>query len=65
MRKALTVCLWGSILLLVSGHAYAQKIETIDGVRVVHNEKGGKWGNKPEISIKLLRTIGDIDTEDE
>ena len=42
----------------------SQKIETIDGVRVVHNEKGGKWGNKPEISIKLLRTIGDIDTED-
>lgn len=53
------------VLMMISTLAYSQKIETIDGVRVVHNEKGGKWGNKPEISIKLLRTIGDIDTEDE
>ena len=65
MRKLFNVGFWGAIFLFALGHAYAQKIETIDGVRVVHNEKGGKWGNKPEISIKLLRTIGDIDTEDE
>jgi len=45
--------------------AYPQKIETIDGVRVVHNEKVGKWGKNPEVAIKLIRTIGDVDTEDE
>jgi WD40 repeat protein len=53
------------VFIIISALAYSQKIETVDGVRVVHNEKGGKWGNKPEISIKLLRTLGDIDTEDE
>jgi len=65
MRKASMIGFWGAILLFASVHAYAQKIETIDGVRIVHNEKRSTWGNKPEISIKLLRTIGDIDTEDE
>ncbi len=45
--------------------AYPQKTETIDGLRVVHNEKVGKWGKNPEVAIKLVRTIGDVDTEDE
>lgn len=35
------------VFIIISALAYSQKIETIDGVRVVHNEKGGKWGNKP------------------
>lgn len=43
----------------------AQKVETVDGVRVVHNEKGGLWGKSPKVSIELVRKIGDIDTEDE
>jgi sugar lactone lactonase YvrE len=45
--------------------AAAQKIETVDGVRVVHNEKGGLWGKAPKIALELVRRIGDIDTEDE
>lgn len=53
------------VILLVWTMGYAQKIETIDGVRVVHNEKGDKWGKNPEVAIKLVRTIGDVDTEDE
>ena len=65
MRKIFNIGFWGAIFLFASVLAYSQKIETIDGVRIIHNEKGGIWGNKPEISIKLLRTIGDIDTEDE
>jgi DNA-binding beta-propeller fold protein YncE len=32
---------------------------------VVHNQKGGRWGDHPAISIKLIRTIGDLDTSDE
>jgi hypothetical protein len=35
------------VLMMISTLAYSQKIETINGVRVVHNKKGGKWGNKP------------------
>lgn len=40
-------------------------IETVDGVRIVHNEEGGKWGEDIPIRIELVRTIGDIDTLDE
>ena len=43
----------------------AQKVETIDGVRVVHNEKKGKWGEKPKVTPQLVRTIGSVDTDDE
>jgi sugar lactone lactonase YvrE len=43
----------------------AQKVETVDGVRVVHNEKGGLWGKTPMVALELVRKIGDIDTEDE
>jgi sugar lactone lactonase YvrE len=43
----------------------AQKVETVDGVRVVHNEKGGLWGKTPKVALELIRKIGDIDTEDE
>ena len=43
----------------------AQKIETVDGVRVVHNVKGGLWGHSPRLALELVRKIGDVDTEDE
>lgn len=48
-----------------SGDSAAQKIEMENGVRVVHNKKGGEWGSDPKISIELARTIGDVDTDDE
>ena len=65
MKKISTICFLGMVFLFATTMAYPQKIETIDGVRVVHNEKVGKWGKNPEVAIKLVRTIGDIDTEDE
>ncbi|MCJ7563989.1 MAG: 6-bladed beta-propeller [Candidatus Aminicenantes bacterium] len=65
MRKAFTIGFWGVIFLFASVLAYSQRIETINGVRVVHNEKGGKLGNKPGVSIQLIRKIGDVDTTDE
>jgi sugar lactone lactonase YvrE len=42
-----------------------QKIETVDGVRVVHNIKGGLWQKNPKVGLELVRKIGDVDTEDE
>ncbi|HSQ79003.1 MAG TPA: NHL repeat-containing protein [Candidatus Bathyarchaeia archaeon] len=48
-----------------SAAALAQKVETVDGVRVVHNEKGGLWGKTPKVALELVRKIGDVDTEDE
>ncbi len=45
--------------------AAAQKVETVNRVRVIHNERGGKWGNSPEVRLELIRTIGGLDVEDE
>ena len=45
--------------------SHAQKVETVDGVRVVHNKKIGTWGKTPKISIEFVKTIGDIESEDE
>jgi len=53
------------IFLSLCLFSYAQKIEDKDGIRIVHNEKGGKWRGKPEVSLRLIRTIGGIDVEDE
>jgi len=42
-----------------------QVTEIVDGVRVIHNDKGGLWGTSPMVALELIRKIGDIDTEDE
>ena len=65
MKKTFLISFLGLVFLAVSTEAYSQKIETIDGVRVVHNVKGGQWGKNPQVSIKLFQTIGDLNTEDE
>ena len=51
-------------LFLVSVFVGAQKIETVNGVRVVHNVKGGKWGANPEVKLELVGTIGGLDAEE-
>jgi hypothetical protein len=51
-------------LCLVSVFVGAQKIETVNGVRVVHNEKGGQWGSNLEVKLDLVRTIGGLDAEE-
>jgi DNA-binding beta-propeller fold protein YncE len=48
----------------LSGAARGQWISTKDGVRVVHNVRGGQWGSAPAVSIELVRRLGDIDTAD-
>jgi len=54
-----------SLLLIFSAFLTAQKVETVEGVRVVHNEKSGKWGKNPQVSLEFVRTIGELETEDE
>jgi sugar lactone lactonase YvrE len=51
--------------LALAAIMFAQNVETVDGVRVVHNEKGGLWGKAPKVSLELVRKIGDVDTDDE
>ncbi len=65
MKKAVPVGFLGLAFLSASFSVYAQKIETINGVRTVHNEKAGLWGNNPKVQLRLLQTIGDLNTEDE
>ena len=52
-------------LFLIFSLSFAQKIETIDGVCVVHNGKSGKWGKNPKLSLEFVKTIGELETEDE
>ena len=54
--------LWA--LFLVSVFVGAQKIETVNGVRIIHNEKGGQWGANLEVKLELVRTIGGLDAEE-
>jgi hypothetical protein len=66
MKKRLQFNIYIICLLLVfSAALHAQKVETVDGVRVVHNDKTGKWGKKPQVSIEFIRNLGELETEDE
>jgi hypothetical protein len=64
MKKAFLLIV-GMGVLAASTILPGQKVETVNGARVVHNEKGGKFGKNLPISIKLVRNIGDVDTPDE
>ena len=52
-------------LMMITASAAAQEIETANGVRIVHNTKGGLWGDAPKLVIEPVRTIGDVDSDDE
>jgi hypothetical protein len=53
------------IMFFAFSISFAQKVETIDDVRVVHNGKTGNWGKNPKVSLELVRTIGTIEAEDD
>lgn len=66
MKKLLKMCGYGLFIgLFFFSFLHAQDIETIDGVRVVHNGKDGKWGKEPKISLEFVRTIGEVDSDDD
>jgi len=67
MKKSMkiSVCLL-SILLLTLSSSFAQKVETVDGVQIIHNEKEGQWGKNPQVELEFIKTIGEMDSlEDE
>jgi hypothetical protein len=53
-----------SALFLISIFVEPQKIEIVNGVRVIHNDKGGQWGANPAVKLELIRTIGGLDAEE-
>jgi len=60
----LNIVIFGLFLLgysLVS----AQKVETVDGVRWIHNGAEGTWGNSPKLSIEFVKNLGELDADDE
>lgn len=50
---------------LSASFSFSQKIETKDGIRLIHNEKSGKWGNQPKISLEYIKNIGDLESDDD
>jgi sugar lactone lactonase YvrE len=67
MKKSLLIC---AVFLLVAGLTGAtaingQKVETVDGVKVVHNPAAGKWSKSPQVSLQAVQTIGNVDSDDE
>jgi sugar lactone lactonase YvrE len=64
MKRIGLIC--GVILMtaLVFPPLLAQQVEEKDGVRFVHNVKGGKRGARPEVSLRLVRTLGGIEVQD-
>jgi hypothetical protein len=60
--KKVSAFFW--VYVLISIFVAAQKIELVNGARVIHNEKGGKWGSNPEVKLELVRTIGGLDAEE-
>lgn len=58
-------CTWTMFTFLCLSPLYPQKIDTKNGVRITHNGKQGKWGNNPKVSLKLIRTFGGIDIDNE
>jgi hypothetical protein len=65
MKKPLSSLLSVFVPFVLAAALAAQKVETVNGVRVVHNAKGGLWGSAPKLALELVRKIGDVDTEDE
>jgi hypothetical protein len=65
MKRQVTMIIFLFLAFTLFVHLAAQDVEIVDGVRYVHNEKGGKWGEDLPIRIELVRTIGDINTLDE
>jgi len=60
-------CGWCRLLFLpfLASIVVGQSVETVDGVRLVHNGKEGGWGKTPKVRVELVRTLGDVAAENE
>lgn len=54
-----------TMVLLAGVPAFSQKVEEVDGVKVIHNGKTGNWGAQPKVGIELVRTLGELEAKDE
>jgi sugar lactone lactonase YvrE len=51
--------------VLAATPAAGQKVETVDGVKLVHNSGPGTWGKTAKAALEPVLTLGDVDTADE
>lgn len=63
--KTRTVLILAAFALAAALAFAGQKIETVDGVKVVHNSGAGAWGKSAKVTLEPVRTLGDVDTADE
>ena len=54
-----------AVLILAFLVFAGQKVETVDGVRLVHNTGLGAWGKTPKVTLEPVRALGDVGTADE
>ncbi len=54
-----------ALLFLFAGLSFSQKIETKDGIRLIHNEKSGKWEKQTQITLEYINNIGDLESDDD
>ncbi|HSA96464.1 MAG TPA: NHL repeat-containing protein [Acidobacteriota bacterium] len=54
-----------AVFVLIAPAYAGQKVETVDGVRTVHNSGPGAWGKAPKVALEPVLTLGDVDTADE
>lgn len=66
MKKSIkiSICLM-AILFFALSPSLAQKIETVDGVQIIHNEAQGLWGNNPQVELEFIKAIGEMDSLDD
>lgn len=64
--KIMKTCLYVIMpIFFLSFILYGQKVETVEGVKIVHNAKGGKWGKNPKVTLELVNMLGDVNADDE
>lgn len=63
MKRTGTAMILGAAIFV--GLLFGQKIETVDGLRIVYNDDQGLWKGHPQISIENTKQIGKVDSEDD
>ncbi|MCP4725480.1 MAG: 6-bladed beta-propeller [bacterium] len=63
MSRSFVLCL--VLLLFQPFNLNAQKIETVDGVKVVHNTSKPAWNSNPEIKLEFTGYLGELEGFDE
>jgi sugar lactone lactonase YvrE len=53
------------ILVLVAFAFSGQKVETVNGVRLVHNSGPGLWGKTSKVALEPVGVLGDVEATDQ